>query len=57
MEAGISYLSVIVVMVFHLTKNAKMEGGKTPIPLMVIFVVLVVWSLYVAIKEDSSVSN
>jgi len=31
-----------------------MQGGKPPIPLMIVFSVLAVWSLYVAIKEGSS---
>ena len=54
MGAGISFLIVISVMIFHLIKNADMQGGKPPIPLMIVFSVLAVWSLYVAIKEVSS---
>ena len=54
MGAGISFLIVISVMIFHLIKNADMQGGKPPIPLMIVFSVLAVWSLYVAIKEGSS---
>jgi len=39
---------------FHLIKNADMKGGEPPIPLMIVFSVLAVWSLYVANKEDST---
>ena len=54
MGAGISFLIVISVMIFHLIKNADMQGGKPPIPLMIVFAVLAAWSLYVAIVEDST---
>ena len=54
MGAGISFLIIIAVMTFHLIKNADMQGGKPPIPLMIVFTVLAAWSLYVAIVEDSS---
>ena len=54
MGAGISFLIIISVMIFHLIKNADMQGGKPPIPVMIVFSVLAVWSLYVAIKEGSS---
>ena len=54
MGAGISFLIIIAVMIFHLIKNADMQGGKPPIPLMIVFSVLAVWSLYVANKEDST---
>ena len=54
MGAGISFLITIVAMIFHLIKNAAMQGGKPPIPLMIVFSVLAVWSLYVANKEDST---
>ena len=54
MGAGISFLIIIAVMIFHLIKNADMQGGKPPIPLMIVFSVLAVWSLYVAIKEGPS---
>ena len=54
MGAGISFLIVISVMIFHLIKNADMQGGKPPIPLMIVFTVLAAWSLYVAIVEDST---
>jgi hypothetical protein len=54
MGAGISFLIVIAVMIFHLIKNADMQGVKPPIPLMIVFSLLAVWSLYVANKEDST---
>ena len=54
MGAGISFLIIIAVMIFHLIKNADMQGGKPPIPLMIVFSLLAVWSLYVANKENST---
>ena len=54
MGAGISFIIIIAVMIFHLMKNADMQGGKPPIPLMIVFTVLAAWSLYVAIVEDST---
>ena len=54
MGAGISFLIIIAAMIFHLIKNADMQGGKPPIPLKIVFSVLAVWSLYVANKEDST---
>ena len=54
MGAGISFLIVISVMIFHLIKNADMQGGKPPIPIVIVFSVLAVWSLYVAIVGDST---
>ena len=54
MGAGIIFLIFISVMIFHLIKNADMQGGKPPIPVMIVFSVLAVWSLYVAIKEGSN---
>ena len=54
MGAGISFLIIIAVMIFHLIENADMQGGKPPIPMMIVFSVLAAWSLYVAIKEDSA---
>ena len=54
MGAGISFLIIIAVMIFHLINNADMQGGKPLIPLMIVFTVLAAWSLYVAIVEDST---
>ena len=54
MGAGISFLIIIAVMIFHLIENADMQGGKPPIPMMIVFSVLAARSLYVAIKEDSA---
>ena len=44
--AGISYLVMVAVMIFHLINNADAQGGKPPVPLMIIFPILAIWSLY-----------
>ena len=45
--AGLAYLAMVAVMIFHLVSNADVQGGKPPMPLMIIFPVLAIWSLYV----------
>ena len=56
--AGIGYLVMVAVMIFHLINNADAQGGKPPMPLMIIFPILAIWSLYVAnccsTKKDST---
>ena len=56
--AGIGYLVMVALMIFHLINNADIGGGKPPVPLMIIFPVLAVWSLYVgnccSTKKDST---
>ena len=52
--SGISYLIMVAVMIFHMINNADVQGGKPPVPLMILFPVFAVWSLYVANKEDST---
>ena len=44
--AGISYLIMVALMIFHLINNADAQGGKPPVPLMIIFPILAIWSLY-----------
>ena len=46
--AGIGYLVMVAVMIFHLINNADAQGGKPPMPLMIIFPILAIWSLYAA---------
>ncbi len=46
--AGISYLIMVALMIFHLINNADKGGGKPPVPLMIIFPILAIWSLYAA---------
>ena len=45
--AGIGYLVMVAVMIFHLINNADAQGGKPPMPLMILFPVLAIWSLCV----------
>ena len=40
MEAVISFLKIIAVMIFYLIKNDDIQVGKPPIPLMIVFAVL-----------------
>ena len=46
--AGIGYLVMVALMIFHLINNADAQGGKPPVPLMIIFPILAIWSLYAA---------
>ena len=46
--AGIGYLVMVALMIFHLINNADIGGGKPPVPLMIIFPILAIWSLYAA---------
>ena len=56
--AGFAYLAMVAVMIYHLVANADVQGGKPPMPLMILFPVLAVWSLYVgnccSTKKDST---
>ena len=45
--AGLAYLAMCAVMIFHLVSNADVQGGKPPMPLMILFPVLAIWSLCV----------
>ena len=45
--AGLAYLAMVAVMVYHLVANADVQGGKPPMPFMIIFPVLAIWSLCV----------
>ncbi len=56
--AAIRYLRMVALMIFHLIDNADVEGGKPPVPLMIISPILAIGSLYVAnccsTKKDST---
>ena len=56
--AGFAYLAMVAVMIYHGVANADVQGGKPPMPLMIIFPVLAVWSLFsgncCSTKKDST---
>ena len=45
--AGFAYLAMVAVMIYHGVANADVQGGKPPMPLMILFPILAIWSLYV----------
>ena len=45
--AGFAYLAMVAVMIYHLVANADVQGGKPPVPLMVLFPLFAILCLYV----------
>lgn len=55
--AGFAYLAMVAVMIYHLAANADVQGGKPPVPLMVLFPLFAILCLYVGqccSTEDAS---
>ncbi len=58
--AGLAYLAMVAVMIYHLIVNADVQGGKPPVPLMVLFPILAILCLYVGkccSTEDASLQS